>query len=221
MLMIQRQKSHALAGRILMIFSSIAIFLWCISATSLTRADMIVSIDFDPITPGIQNSITVMQGQSLSANIVLQYSDAVGLDSYQFSVSFDDNALTGLTVVQFAPSGFEEYAGNPVISGSVITPFNGASIDVSNGPASIAPTIVGTLELSAGVGLGDFFITPYEDGLFDGSFTNDFMLPPITPQFNFGTVTITAIPEPSAMVLCVWAVPILLSRIPRRNSKFT
>ncbi len=181
------------------------------------QADFIISVDFDPITNGIQNTRTVQQGQSISANLILQYNEPVGLDSYRFSVQFNDAAMSFVSATRSAIVDFSHTSGPPSLSPpTTIGPFEAASNNLFAGPTNITPTIVGSVTFSAESLLGSFAITPFEDELFDASFNNN--ADQVTPQFNAGIVTITAVPEPSALVYSLIALNLLsLHRRRRQN----
>jgi hypothetical protein len=166
-------------------------------------ADLIVWIDFDPVANGIQSAKTVEQGQSLTANLVLAYNDVVGLDSYRFSVQFDNSGVSYTTAISTPLANFSATAGPPNITlPNIVGPFEAASDQLFNGPSSIAPTVVGSVTFMAGLTSGNFTIRPFEDPRFDGSFNNNAAPVPVV-SFNAGTIRITAVPEPSSLILCL------------------
>ncbi len=193
------------------------VLIW--NTAAVAKAGLVISVDFNPLVDGIQNTLSVVQGETFTASVVLEYDDAIGLDSYQFSVQFDDSAMTATAAFLFTPAGFESFPTTLTIDGPNIFPFNAASAPLPfNGPTFIAPVVIGTINFTAGMTLGDFSVQPYEDALFDASFDNDGDQI-LTPEFNFGTVTITAVPEPSSIVLSFVANAFLLRRRPRRLAK--
>ncbi len=198
------------------IYYVVLIALTC-NLTTFAKAGLVISVDFNPMVDGIQNTLSVVQGESFSANVVLEYDDLIGLDSYQFSLQFDDSAMTATAAFQFTPAGFDSFPTALTIDGPNIFPFNAASGPFPfSGPTSIAPVVIGTVTFNAGMTLGNFSLQPYEDGLLDGSFDNNGEQI-LNLDFNSGTVTITAVPEPSSIVLSLMAGAYLLVRRPRRR----
>jgi hypothetical protein len=185
----------------------IAIGLWG-QQYQAARADLILYVDFDPHTDGIQNSLTILQGDSFTANLILEFSGVTsgGLDSYRFSVGFDSTAMSFGSANSIPLAGFTPTSSSPELVGlNQVTPFEASSLDIGNGPATPLSALVGSIDFTAGMTLGTFIVAPYEDDLLDGSFDNQ--LNQITPMFNSGSVTITAVPEPSSMCLMLTVLP--------------
>lgn len=185
------------------------------------QAGLVIMVDLDSSTDGIQNSITVSQGADFTANIVLLYNDTVGLDSYRFSVNYDDAGLTGISALHFPPVGFSEgLAGPPVVGGTLVAPFSGESNNPFNGPTSISAVSIGSIEFTAGFTSGTYTITPFEDLLLDGSFNNDgIQIGSIA--FHSGTVAVTAVPEPTTIVLTIIGGSLLSLGARKRRKKAT
>lgn len=162
---------------------------------------LVIMVDLDSTASGIQDSISVSQGESFTADLVLLYSDTVGIDSYRFSVNYDSAGMTASSASHIPPVGFSEgFAGSPVVAPSLVAPFNGESDNPFDGPTSIAAVSIGSIHFTAGSSAGTFAITPFEDLLLDGSFNNDgFQITSI--NFHAGSVDVAAVPEPSTIVL--------------------
>lgn len=187
--------------------------------SSSVQAEFVIMIDLDSSTDGIQNSITVSQGEDFTANIILLYNDAIGLDSYRFSVNYDDAGLTGISALHSPPTGFGEgFAGSPVVASSLVAPFNGESTNPFNGPNSISAVSIGSIDFTAGFSSGTFLVTPFEDLLLDGSFNNA-GLQIGSIAFHSGTVDVAAVPEPSTIVLSVVAGSLLTLGARKRPKK--
>jgi cysteine-rich repeat protein len=91
---------------VLCLFVSLGLYLtWAAPVQSA----ILVSIDLDPDTAGIQTQREVASGGSLVANIVVQ-TDAGGLSSYAISAQFDsvEVDLSGVpAATEFLPTGFD------------------------------------------------------------------------------------------------------------------
>jgi hypothetical protein len=181
------------------------------------KGDFIFSIDLDPNTNGVQNTFTVNPGQIFIANIWMEYNKPIGLDSFRFSVDLESTGMIANTATTIPPAGFKiGLAGQPRIDGSMVSGFNAESLSIGEGPMTIAPVIIGTIQLTAGFSTGIYLITPFEDGVFDGSYGNDFE-PIDTITFNSAFVTITAVPEPSSLTLAVIAAGMFGLKFRRRK----
>jgi hypothetical protein len=192
------------------------------SLTDSANADLIIHVDFDLSEPGIQSSRSVMQGESFTANLILEFSGVTtaGLDSYWFSVSFENDFMTFVSATAVPVTGFTETAGSPNLIGiNQVTPFAAQSTTPGAGPEDPFTVLVGTIDFSAGFTLGSFNIRPFEDPFFDESYDNN--LQPIMPTFNAGSVSITAIPEPSSISFVCFAVSSLMLRRSRDRTAMT
>ncbi len=184
------------------------------------QAGVMLHVDFDPHMDGIQSSLSVLQGESFTANLVMEFSDdtSAGLDAYSFSVAFDNAGMSFVMAKSIPVAGFIEFPLPPelTVDLNAVSSF-AADVGIDNiglGPAFPFSLIVGTIDFQAGTTLGTFYITPYEDQVFDGFFDNG--LDAIEATFNAGSVTITGtvIPEPTsaAIMLTALAVGIVLYR---------
>jgi hypothetical protein len=185
------------------------------------RGGLVIMVDLDSTASGIQDSISVSQGESFTADLVLFYDDTVGIDSYRFSVSYANAGMSAISASHTPPVGFSEgFAGPPVVAPSLVAPFNGESDNPFNGPTSIAAVSIGSIYFTAGTSAGAFAITPFEDLLLDGSFNNNgFQITSIS--FHAGSVEVAAVPEPSMIVLLTVGGGLLGLEARKRRKKAT
>lgn len=141
-------------------------------ASSAVQAQ-ILSVDMDPLTAGIQNTLTAAAGQNISVDVVL-LPGAAGVSSYSVSVQFDNTELSHTGAIEPLPAG---YAFN-LLAGTGLTPNVVPGVDELSsfdagtfgaGPAGPPPFVIGTINFTVGV--------PANDGL-----------PDVTPGFFLGGI---------------------------------
>jgi hypothetical protein len=181
---------------------------------SPSRADIILSVDLDPATPGIQSNGDFAPGQTITADIVMNLSGNSTLSAYQFSLRFDRNELTFVSRSETAPPGFGFFEtdasnGNNLATSSDQGLLYRFGADSGAGPiAPAGPFVVASAVFTARNatgGLGDIDIAPgkFEDGL-DDFLANGTFLPIPNSQLVFNGASITpvaAIPEPTSLSL--------------------
>jgi len=133
----------------------------------------VLSVDMDPLTAGIQNSLTAAAGQNISVDVVL-LPGAAGVSSYSVSVQFDNAELSHTGANEPLPAGF---AFN-LFGGTGLTPNVVPGVDqvssfdagtLGMGLAGPPPFVIGTISFTVGV--------PANDGLAD-----------VTPGFFLGGI---------------------------------
>ena len=161
----------------------------------------VLSVDMDPLTAGIQNTLAATAGQNISVDILLQPGAPAGVSSYSVSVQFDNTELSHTGAAEPLPAG---YAFN-LLAGTALTVNVAPGVDqVSSfdagtfgaGPAGPPPFVIGSISFTVGVpandGLAD--ITPgfFSVGI-DGMFNNAGgpVAPAIAPGF--------LVPEPGVI----------------------
>lgn len=191
---------------------------------SPSQAALVVSIDFDPTTPGIQstNSTPVTVGSSITTNLFMDMTAPTTLGLYTYSVSFGNGlSLTGRTESAFgtlAPSDNSNPINN--VTGRAFR-FDGS--DFNAGRTEPLGAFIGTLTFTV-LGQNNTQILP---GLFDpestggsDSFYNAAGLDiSSSVLFNSGSVNVTAVPEPStvALVTVMGTVGVAVRRFRRKR----
>ncbi|MCU0708055.1 MAG: PEP-CTERM sorting domain-containing protein [Pirellula sp.] len=173
------------------------------------QAGLVFSIDLDPNTAGVQNSISVQPGDSVTAALVLELTEATSLDSYRISLRFD---TAGLAFNEATASPLSGFRNNSSVqhSGGVVSAFGAESLQIGAGPSAPLTGVIGTVKFTALGASGMFVVEPWEDPVFDGSFDNNFL--PLAPTLQSGAVNISAVPEPSSMALLALSLLPLLCR---------
>lgn len=197
-----------------------------ISCMLQAYADVMLSVDLDAATPGIQAIRDSVAGQSLTATIVLDLTGSTSLSAYQFTLGFDRTELTFVSRTETFPAGFgfvETDTTNPNnlgISGpeGLLFRFGG---DTGAGPVAPAgPFVVATATFTVNQPRGDssdFDIFPLrletqgDDFLVNGTFAT---IPTNQLVFN-GASIFSAIPEPTSFSLL--GLPLLIGGVYRRR----
>ncbi len=175
---------------------------------STGRTEIIVSVDMDAATPGIQSSFQGTPGSTLTAGLWMQLTAATSIATYNFSVEYDRTELTfqsrsetpgnltGLSELdtsnpnETATGRLRRFDGGTFASGPV-GPF---------GPVKIGEIVFSTLNPAGGP--ADFDVTPGRfEPLFDTFFDNGFAEVTSLVTFNGGSFSVAAIPEPSSLSL--------------------
>lgn len=157
-------------------------------------ASVTVSVDMDPGTPGIQNSLQALPGQNLTVDLVIAV-DAAGVSSYSISLNSD--------TVELSLNGAPAAANNSVLPGGLtslaapsesralgqVHSFNGATLGI--GPVSTS-FVIGSIAFTAPMPATDSsldltpgFFQPLIDGMFDNAGL------PVTPVFSGGTLDLS------------------------------
>ena len=197
------------------IIGGLTSFFGCMTAAS---AAVIVDVDMDIVTPGIQSTRAAAVGDSFTAALVMTV-DGLGVSSYGVSVNFDnvELALNGApATTELLPVGFTFNFTAGVSSESQalgeVRTFEAATL--GSGPASTSFTI-GTIAYTV-TAVSDNGIADIAPGLFnvgiDGIFDNLSGVAPTT--FNPGYV----IPEPGSATLLMAVVAGLFVARRRRSA---
>lgn len=174
--------------------------------STASQASVIVSVDMDLATAGIQNSATGIQGGSYTAGLFMQLTatgTATTLGSYNYSVGFTPAGLrmTGRTETAFG--SLAPIDNSNAINNTTGRAFRFDGVDFGQGQLTpLGPVQVGTVTFDL-IGTGVQTITP---GLVENIFDVFFAANGVTNvssdvSFNAGTLTITAVPEPTSMAL--------------------
>ncbi len=168
-----------------------------VTCANIIQADLILSIDLDPVQNGIQNTRTVTTSTPFQVQLLLQITGTTSLDSFRTSVSFNNSGLTYMNGSTSPLANYSPQAGSLTLTGNILSPIEASSVVIGQGAsAPLGPIVIGTFNFTTLNSVGAFQIAPFEGGLV-GSFNNN--LDPITPVIESGLVTTTAIPEPSTL----------------------
>jgi len=191
---------------------------------SPSQAALIVSIDFDTATPGIQstNATPVTVGSSITANLFMDMTAPTTLGIYTYSVSFGNGlSLTGRTESAFGTLVPSDNT-NP-INNTTGRAFRFDGSDFGGGRTEPLGAFIGTLTFQV-LGETNTQILP---GLFDpesaggaDSFYNAAGVDITnTVTFSGGSVNVTAVPEPStvALITVIGAVGVAVRRFRRKK----
>ncbi len=189
--------------RVFKLFLAVCAVSWSLSAASY--ASIIVSVDMDLATAGIQNSATAQVGGTYTAGLFMQLTadgNATTLGNYNYSVGFTNANLrmTARTETSFGSL-------NPIDNSNPINNTTGRAlrfdgVDFGAGQLTpLGPVQIGTVTFDV-IGAGNSTITP---GTFETAFDLFVAANGITNLtnqvvFNGGTL-VTAVPEPTSVVL--------------------
>lgn len=197
--------------------------------STMAPAVPIISIDMDPFTPSIQNSLTVGPGTSFTIDVVYTGDGVAIFDTFAFDVVFNDlGAVLGLaggtgsptagSIAATAPiSALDAFSAGFVVPGSALTP-SGVPFPIPApftaqsdglGMLSIVLPFGGGVPIGAGVDIDLFSLTL--DALILGTSTVDLSTGgglgglalagnPVPFTLAAGG-TVTVVPEPSTMLL--------------------
>ena len=181
------------------------VLLACLALLTPTHADVVLSIDVDDKTPGIQLDAPFVPGVNLAASLFVTLGDASDqLGNYSFSVRFDQTELTFVdaTEVDTSGLGFDLQFGNAagLEAGNIVGSFEAAHL----GPGAAAGPLsfqIGTVNFIVNAPTGFAGETDIEIGLFRAGFdaVNDGAGNMIAPVFQASSVS--AVPEPSVFAL--------------------
>ncbi len=201
----------------------IACLVSLLTSITVAPAAVLVAVDMDTVTPGIQSTIIVAPGAIFSVNLLVT-SDLAGVSSYGISALFDNTELTlngvpdSAAATEFLPAGFAFNINAGVNSasqalGQVYT-FDAATFGA--GPVATMFAI-GSISFvaSAPVTNASLDVTP---GLFnvgfDGIFDN--AGGDLGPGAVFVGGTVNVVPEPASAALLLAGAGVVALRNRRR-----
>lgn len=193
------------------------------------RSAIVLRVDMDPATPGIQDNIVATPGTTLTTGLFMELTAPTSLAVYNFSVQFDTNELTfqSRSETPEVLTGLSELdATNPNnISTGRLFRFDGGTFSAAGGPTGpFGPVKVGEINFLASTPLGTATDIDVIPGLFEPSFDSFFDNPgaEVTSQVTFfgGSVSLAVIPEPTSMGL-VFIGCAVASFAARRRIKLT
>lgn len=169
-------------------------------ATQTSRADLIFSVDLDPIRDGIQNSLTVDPGMDFQATIYMELTGSTTCLMYGVSLHIDADELVYRGGVEIMP--------DPLFT-DILSPLKrigrdiqgiGLATDITvDGPQAPLLAAIAKFEFTApNAQFNDIHFNFYESP-FDGSFTNDFLQ--IIPVYQGAILSVSSVPEPSLLHL--------------------
>ncbi len=187
-------------------------------------AGIVLSVDLDALTTGIQSSRTYAAGEMVQANFVLELTAATRISQYSFSVRFDTSELTFMTRTETPGTiaGWSEI--NPALVGSgpgLLFNFDafGPTLVGAQGPFVIASATFTAQAPTGTTGELDIEVGPFNPTAgFDG-FVDDGNPPMFVPnsEIMYRAASVNAVPEPSALIPSVIALlGCLLQRARRR-----
>ena len=185
----------------------IAVLLTCTWNTA--SAGIILSVDLDPDTAGVQSSLSFAPGAMVRANFILEVTAPTRITAYSFSVRFDSTELSFSSrseTSQNIPGWSELNPGSASMANGLLFNFDASSGSTLAGPQG--PFVVGSATFVAIAPLGaagdrDVEVGPFNPTAgFDG-FLNDLIPPGFVPDgdITYTFASVNAIPEPSAAVL--------------------
>ncbi len=173
---------------------------------SLAHADVILSIDLDLSTNGVQNTITATNGGNFQAGIVLEVNGGSTVSGYIFALGFDNPELSIANFTPNLPGGF--FSVNTAVTTNsspegTVTPIEGLTLGapLSNFTQQIATFTIQPQNLANdGTDIIAKFISGQGQGISNAA-NNPIPLGVTAGDggvfFNGGTINISAVPEPS------------------------
>jgi hypothetical protein len=175
---------------------------------SVGRSAIVLSVDMDLLTPGIQSNIQTSPGATVTAGLMIELTAPTSLAVYNFSVEFDRNELTfqSRSETPDALTGLSELDstnGNNISTGQLFR-FDGGTFAATGGPTGpFGPVRVGQVAFLVSTPTGsatDIDVRPGRfEPLFDTFFDN--LGSEVTAQVTFVGGSVTAIPEPTSLGL--------------------
>jgi hypothetical protein len=175
---------------------------------SVGRSAIVLSVDMDLVTPGIQSNIEASPGATVTAGLMIELTAPTSLAVYNFSVEFDRNELTfqSRSETPDALTGLSELDatnGNNISTGQLFR-FDGGTFAATGGPTGpFGPVRVGQVAFLVSTPTGsatDIDVRPGRfEPLFDTFFDN--LGSEVTAQVTFVGGSVTAIPEPTSLGL--------------------
>jgi len=153
-----------------------------------------ISIDMDPLTPGIQNTLAALPGANITVDVVLT-PGAVGVSSYGVSTRIDNTELTHVGNVEALPAGFMfnltlgsgGFVPNVAPGVDQVSTFEAVTLGL--GPVG-GNLVIGTISFTV--------VNPVNDGLTD--VTPGFFVGGVDGMFNNAGVPIAPVINPGFLV---------------------
>lgn len=176
----------------------------CWSMSTASQASIIVSVDMDLATAGIQNSATAQVGGTYTAGLFMQMTStgtATNLGSYNYSVSFVPSSLRMTARTETAFGSLNPIDNSNPINNTTGRAFRFDGVDFGNGQlTALGPVQVGTVTFDV-IGAG---VTQITGGLFETAFDLFVAANGVTvvnSDVTFAGGTLTAVPEPTSVAL--------------------
>ncbi len=181
-------------------------------------AELMLGVDLDAATPGIQASRVFASGDTFTANLVLNLTGSTSLSAYQFSIGFDRTEISFVSRTETAPAGFGFVETDTTNPNNLGTPGSEGRLfrfgaDTGAGPlAPAGPFVVATATFTVNQAVGgpsDIDIFPIRlDSQGDDFLLNTTFLPLPDTQlvFSGASIAVAAIPEPTSMTLLGLAI---------------
>jgi hypothetical protein len=189
---------------------------------STGRSEIIISVDMDSATPGIQSNFEAMPGTTLTAGLFMQLTGNTSIATYNFSVEYDRTELTFQSRSETPGNltGLSELdPSNPVeTSNGRLRRFDGGTF--ASGPTGpFGPVRIGEISFLITNPVGgpnDFDVTPGRfEPLFDTFFDNGFN--EVTGLVTFNSGSLSVIPEPTSLSLV--GIALLVGGVSRRRRR--
>jgi hypothetical protein len=178
------------------------------------QAALIYTLDVDSTTPGIQSTRSVVSGSSFTVDLLMNVTNPTVLAGYNLTTQFSTSNLSLTNRVDTTPAVAtwqRSDSATPLVNGQ-IRRINATSLFAAF-PENITSFSgpIASFTFTA-TGAGTSAITP---GIFESGI-DDFLdsgFASITPTFNPGSITVTAVPEPGSIaLLTVSAVAAVFAR---------
>jgi hypothetical protein len=184
----------------------LASILLAAAMTSPLQARVVVSVDLDQATSGIQSTGNYLVGDTITADLFLELTDSTDLALYNFSFDYDQNGMSFVSREEFdfGPlSELDSTNGVDTANGLVLRIDGGNFTQTAVaplGPSSIARlTFVATGESGGSVNLNPGLFEVGFDAFFNDAGEDLFAAGDV--DFFGATANISAVPEPSSMAL--------------------
>jgi hypothetical protein len=174
----------------------------------VARSAIVLSVDMDLATAGIQENLVTSQGSTVTAGLFMELTGTTSVATFNYSVQFDRNELSFVSRRETPDvlTGLVEIdASNPNdLAAGILRRFDGTTF--GNGPVGpFGPVKVGELVFTANTITGgptDFDILPGRfEPTFDSFFDNGFAEVTAQVTFRGGSVSLAVIPEPTSVGL--------------------
>jgi hypothetical protein len=169
-----------------------------------SHAAITLSIDFDNVAPGIQstNAIPVSIGDDITTYIFMDMTSPSTLGSYNYSIMYGSGlSLTSRSEHSFG-SLVESDSSNPIDNSiGMAFKFDGADFGLGQTTplAGFVATLTFTVLDSTNTGITAGLFDPESSGGFDSFYSAGGDDVSNTVVFNPGSVSVTAVPEPSSV----------------------
>ncbi len=209
--------------RVLNVLGVIA--LGCYAPTA--SAGIVLSVDLDPLTAGIQSSRAYGAGNTVQANFVLELTAPTRISAYNFSVRFDTSELAFVSRAE-APgtiAGWSEIRLNSMGSSNGLQiefDAQGPTLTGPQGPFVVASAIFTAVAPSGSAGELDIEVGPFNPtGGIDGFIDETFVTFVPNDQINYQSASVNVVPEPSSMMLGMFALVCCIAYRARRQHEFS